>query len=64
MKNYKLNEEEFVTMMCYWSRLRNDAQRNLLDAKYNQELCDYYQKEIDSLNAFADNINIKFKTNF
>ena len=67
MKNYKLTEDEFITLMSYHLRLKNNAIGDLqygIENKYHQEFLDYYQKEIDSFNQFADKINAKFNTNF
>lgn len=67
MKTYKLTEDEFVTLMSYHLRLKNNAIKNLqysTDNNHAKELINYYQREIDTLNEFADRMNEKFKTNF
>lgn len=67
MKNYKLTEQEFITLMSYSLRLKNNAigdLQNAIEQKHHQEFIDYHQQEIDKLNQFEDMINAKFNTNF
>ena len=67
MKTYKLNEEEFNTLMSYCLRLKNNAigdLQNGIEQNYHQEFLDYYKKEIERFNQFEDKINAKFNTNF
>lgn len=67
MKNFKIAEDEFITLMSYHLRLKNNALGALKNAlkenSWNQELIDFYIKEIDEMNSFADKLNAKVNTN-
>ena len=66
MKSYKLTHEQFQTLMTCQLMLKNrtiqDRETAIEEGK--KELVQYYDKEINELNMFADEINIKFNTNF
>ena len=62
MKNFKLTEEQFVLLNANSLTLRNNYIREM--DKAEQEVKDFYQKEIDKINELFDLLNSKFKTNF
>lgn len=65
-KNYNLSDEEFVTCMVYVLQQKNNYISELemaLKNNYNECLTDYYQKQIDKINAFENRLNLKFKIN-
>jgi hypothetical protein len=65
-KNYNLSDEEFVICMVYVRNQKNNYISELdmaLKNNYSDCLTDYYQKEIDKINAFEDRLSLKFKIN-
>lgn len=63
MKTFNLTEEQFVLLTANTNFLRNNFIREMNNTEF-AEVKEYYQKEIDKINALFDELNLQFKTNF
>lgn len=63
MKTFNLTEEQLVLLTANTNFLRNYFIREMNETDY-AELKDFYQKEIDKINALFDDLNSTLKTNF
>lgn len=63
MKKIKLTEEEFILLTANSNILRNNCIAEMNKATH-QEVKDFYQREIDRINALFDSLNLNLKTNF
>ena len=63
MKKFKLTEEQFVLLTANTLSLRNYFIKEMENDEFT-EVVEYYQKEIDKINALFDELNLQFKTNF
>lgn len=63
MRNFELTEEQFVLLTSNTNFLRNYFIREMNETDYT-ELKNFYQKEIDKINALFDDLNSTLKTNF
>ena len=63
MKTFNLTEEQFVLLTSNTNFLRNYFIREMNETDYT-ELKNFYQKEIDKINALFDDLNSTLKTNF
>ena len=63
MRNFELTEEQFVLLTSNTNFLRNYFIREMNETDY-AELKNFYQKEIDKINALFDDLNSTLKTNF
>jgi hypothetical protein len=63
MKKFELTEEQFVLLTAHTNYLRNNFIREMDKTEFT-EVKEYYQKEIDRINALFDELNLQFKTNF
>ena len=68
MKNFKLNEEQFVFLMSNTfaekDRYIKELNECIKKGENFEDLVNFYQRQIDKINSFCDEINKKFKTNF
>jgi hypothetical protein len=63
MKNFKLNQDELISLTSNSLMLRNHFTFEM-NKSQNEEVKNFYQKEIDNINKLFDILNVKFKTNF
>lgn len=63
MRNFKLTEEQFVLLTANTLSLRSHFIKEMENDEFT-EVVEYYQKEIDKINALFDDLNSTLKTNF
>jgi hypothetical protein len=63
MKNFKLNEEQFILLTANTNCLRNHFISEMNRAEH-QEVKDFYQREIDRINDLFDSLNSSLNCKF